>query len=134
MPAERRRELEACYEHGVQEGLRENPAVEKHQGERGPANQSAEHNLLKRLECKRSEITAFLHELSLPFDNNLAERDLRMMEVQQKISGCFRSEAGAITFCVIRSYLSTARKQGVNRITSIRNPLAGTPSCFDLKC
>jgi hypothetical protein len=71
-------------------------------------------------ESKQGEITAFLHDLSLPFDNNLAKRDLRMMKVQQKISGCFRSEAGAKAFCVVRSYLSTARKQGLNLLTAIR--------------
>jgi len=130
VPEERRRELESRYDKWIKEGLRKHPVVAKPSGRRGRGKQSLEHNLLKRLESKKGEVLGFLHEIELPFDNNLAERDLRMMKVQQKISGCFRSEAGAKVFCVIRSYLSTARKQGVNLITSIRNALDGTPSCF----
>ena len=71
----------------------------------------------------------FLHELAQPFDNNQAERDLRMMKVQQKVSGCFRSEAGAKAFCMIRSYIATARKQSLNIIDSIRNAVLGNPQC-----
>ena len=134
VPKKRRRELEARYDHWVKKGLSEHPAVGKPIGQRGRAKQSTEHNLLNRLESKKREIIAFQHDISLPFDNNLAERDLRMMKVQQKISGCFRSEAGAKAFCVIRSYLSTARKQGLNLITSIRKALAGHPSRFAQGC
>lgn len=130
VPEERRRALESRYDKWVAKGMHEHPAVAKPSGRRGRGKQSLEHNLLKRLEAKKREVLGFLNEVELPFDNNLAERDLRMMKVQQKISGCFRSEAGAKVFCVIRSYLSTARKQGVNLITCIRNALAGTPSCF----
>lgn len=133
VPEKRRRELEARYDEWIKKGLSKHPLVDKPSGRRGRAKQSREHNLLKRMESKKSEVIAFLHEISLPFDNNLAERDLRMMKVQQKISGCFRSEAGAKTFCVIRSYLSTVRKQGLSLIASIRNALAGTPSCFFAK-
>lgn len=134
VPRTRRGELNERYDEWVRKGLREHPEVEKPEGKRGRAKQSTERNLLKRLESRKSEIIAFLHDLRLPFDNNLAERDLRMMKVQQKISGCFRSEGGAKTFCVIRSYLSAARKQGINLITSIRNALAGYPSCFAQGC
>ena len=128
--AERRRELEARYDEWIKKGLQKHPQVSKPSGRRGRAKQSREHNLLKRMESKKDEVILFLHEIEQPFDNNLAERDLRMMKVQQKISGCFRSEAGAKVFCVIRSYLSTARKQGVNLIASIRHALAGSPNCF----
>ena len=96
----------------------------------GRAKQSPEHNLLRRLSGKKAEVLGFLREIELPFDNNQAERDLRMMKVQQKVSGCFRSEAGAKAFCVLRSYLATARKQSMNIIDSIRNAVLGNPQCL----
>ena len=125
----RRTELEARYDRWIRQGLRVHPAVVKTQVKRGRAKQSAEHNLLMRLRDKKDEVLGFLREIALPFDNNQAERDLRMMKVQQKVSGCFRSEAGAKAFCVIRSYLATARKQGLNIIDSIRSAVLGNPQC-----
>jgi transposase len=80
---------------------------------------------------KKDEVLGFLREVGLPFDNQ-AERDLRMMKVQQKISGCFRSEDGAKAFCVIRSYLATARKQSLNIIDSIQSAVLGKPQCFSM--
>jgi transposase len=130
----RRSELEASYDHWISQGLRAHPAVSKTQGRRGRAKQSTEHNLLMRLRNKKDEVIAFLREIELPFDNNQAERDLRMMKVQQKVSGCFRSEEGAKAFCVIRSYLATARKQSLSIIDSIRDAVLGTPQHFAPGC
>ena len=70
---------------------------------------------------------AFLDDLAVPFTNNLAERDLRMVKVQQKISGTFRSTDGATAFCVIRSYLSTMRKQGRSMLDALTAVFLGTP-------
>lgn len=126
----RRKAHEARYEQGIKSGLRAHPAVAKALVKRGRAKQSTEHNLLMRLKQKKAEIIGFLREIELPFGNNQAERDLRMMKVQQKVSGCFRSETGANAFCVIRSYLATARKQGLNIIDTIRNAVLGTPQCL----
>ena len=126
----RRQELEARYDQWLENGLQAHPAVEKERAKQGRAKQSKEHNLLMRLKEKKREVLGFLRQIELPFDNNQAERDLRMMKVQQKISGCFRSEEGARTFCTIRSYLATVRKLGMNIIDSIRCAVLGSPLCL----
>ena len=70
---------------------------------------------------------AFLHDINVPFTNNLAEQDIRMIKVRLKISGCFRTVQGAKNFAGVRSYLSTARKQGRNILDSITAAIKGTP-------
>ena len=80
-----------------------------------------------RMNGKREEVLRLAHDLDVPFDNNQAELDRRMIEVQQKVSGCFRSERGTRIFCAIRSYLSTSRKHHVNLMDSIKSAFAGRP-------
>jgi transposase len=79
---------------------------------RGRPARRVGHNLLRRLDTCRADVLRFLSDPAVPFTNNLAERDARMMKLRQKISGGFRSEEGATDFAIIRSLLSTARKQG----------------------
>ena len=68
-----------------------------------------------------------MYDFRIPFDNNLVERDVRMIKVQQKVSGCFRTLDGAHTFCAIRSYISTARKHGINAINAIYDAFLDQP-------
>ena len=69
----------------------------------------------------------FLDDVRVPFDNNQAERDLRMVKLQQKISGCWRTLAGARAFLTVRSYVSTARKHGINPLHALRQLFQGSP-------
>jgi transposase len=83
--------------------------------------------LLFRLRRDRDAVLRFIEDLAVPFDNSEAERDLRMMKVEQKVSGGFRTPTGAATFCTLRSYLVTARKQGVAALDALRLALVGQP-------
>lgn len=93
----------------------------------GRCVQSQAANLLDRLEDFDLSILAFLWDERVPFTNNQAEQDIRMIKVRQKISGCFRTFRGAQIFCRIRSYLSTCRKQGRNLWLALQSAVIGTP-------
>jgi transposase len=101
-------------------------------GQRGRKKQHKSKNLLDRLAKYPPETLAFMTDFAVPFANNLAERDLRMMQVKQKVSGCFRTTAGAQAFCRIRRYLSTRKKQGHNVITALQSVFLGTPLAPDI--
>ena len=96
-------------------------------GKRGKPKKTKPRNLLERLAKHRTEVTNFMLDFRIPFDNNLAERDLRMMKVQQKISGTFRSIQGARIFCRIRGYISTVKKNSVPVLDAIRDAFLGNP-------
>lgn len=114
------------YDDIVAAGYLANPppeAVKK----RGRPKQGKVRNMLNRLSLHRHEVLAFMEDYRVDFDNNLAERDLRMMKLKQKISGVFRSAKGADMFCRIRSYISTSRKNSVPAFSAITDALHGRP-------
>jgi transposase len=114
--------LTQSYDRLVGQGLRAQPPPElpAHVGKQG-------RNLLLRLERRKEEVLLFLTDFKVPFDNNQAERDLRMIKLQQKTSGCFRTQDGAHRFCRIRSYLSTTRKQGRGVLRALESACRGMP-------
>ena len=96
------------------------PAATKGKSQRrGRKPRRTGHNLLLRLANRKQDVLRFLNDLAVPFTNNQAERDARMMKVKQKISGGFRCIAGATDFATIRSFIATAKKQGWNVIQAI---------------
>jgi len=117
------------YDKIIKQGLTKNPPVKKRDGpkKRGRIKQSKATNLLCRLKKYRKETLLFMYDFDVPFENNLAERDIRMMKVQQKISGTFRSADGAKTFCRIRGYISTTRKNSLSVIDAIQAAFEGDP-------
>jgi transposase len=95
-------------------------------GTRGRVKRSKALNLLHRLDTRPCEIMGFfaLPEASVPYDNNQAERDLRMMKVREKISGTFRSEVHGRAFCELRGVVSSVRKQGRAMLESLKQLIA----------
>jgi len=122
------RAFEDRYQIILDEGYVQNPLTPAPVSrKRGRRKKTKPRNLLERLDGHRREALAFMYDFDVPFDNNLSERDIRMMKVQQKISGMFRSQAGAKAFCRIRSYISTARKNALGALNAITRIFAGNP-------
>lgn len=121
LPALERDEWVAQYFEVLAQGFAAQPAPAPEQVPKrgGRRKQTPAKNLLDDLLRRADQVLAFLDNLTLPFTNNQAERDLRMVKVQQKISGTFRSEVGITAFCRIRSYLSTMRKQGHSMLAAL---------------
>lgn len=84
-------------------------------------------SLLKRLETNQNDVLRFATDFRVPWDNNEAERGVRMVKLQQKVSGCWRSPQGAQAFLAMRSYIGTARTQGKNPLDAFDDLFAGDP-------
>ena len=123
-------DFERMYDHITKKGLEENPPpldFDTKPKKRGRKKQTKPKNLLDRFVNYKGDILRFMHNLEVPFDNNLAERDVRMTKVQQKISGTFRSVQGARNFCRIRGYISTMKKNKLSVIDAIDAVFNGKP-------
>jgi transposase len=109
------------YDQIIAKGYAANPPPRRPSGHRGRLQQPPAANLLGRLDARRGAVCRFLVDLRVPFSNNQAERDIRMVKLAQKISGCWRTLPGAQAFLLLRSYLSTGRKHGMNPLVILRS-------------
>jgi transposase len=111
--------LEDRFDHAVRCGRATNPDPPPGKHKTHPRR------LADRLHRRRDDVLRFLHDLTVPFTNNQAEGDIRMVKVQMKISGGWRTLNGASRWLTVRAYLSTARKHGLNPLTVLRDLFAG---------
>ena len=115
------------YDAILAEGARYHPRRPGPPGSRRRVKQTPAHNLVTRLRDHRDEVLRFVTDLRVPFDNNVGERDMRMPKLKQKVSGCFRSVAGAHAFATVRSYLSTLHKQSADVYQALVLTFQGQP-------
>ena len=113
------------YDAIIKTAYEENPLPETPAKKRGRKKKSKVLNLICRLENYKESVCLFIKNLCVPFDNNQAERDLRMVKVKTKVSGCFRSEKESQEYITIRSYIGLARKHGISSVTVICEVLNG---------
>jgi transposase len=123
----------ACYRRSygaiLTKGEKQNPPTQRTSRRHERIKQTPAFNLLDRLRRYRDDVLRFMTNPAVPFDNNQAERDLRMAKLKQKISGCFRTASGSLSFCIIRSYLSTLYKQGINLFQALTSAFMGNAPC-----
>ena len=122
-------DLEIRYQAIVAQGLKANPPPPQPEAaqSKGRTKQTPSKNLLDRLQSQKEQVLRFVYDFRVPFDNNQAERDIRMVKLKQKISGGFRSQEGAQRFGRIRGYISSMRKQGQKLLDVLRQVFLGQP-------
>jgi transposase len=125
------RKFNLAYNEILAEALASNPMPAHGEGKGGRLKRGKTGSLVDRLVLHKEKYLLFFNDFSVPFDNNQAERDIRMFKVKQKVSGCFRTMEGACEFAAIMSYIGTARKHGVSGFIAIKNALIGKP--FSIK-
>ena len=103
------------------------PIQQEAETKRGRKARGKANAFIKRMERLYEAVCLFFCDFSVPFDNNLAERDLRHAKVKQKVSGCFRTDEGAKLFAKFNSYLSTAKKRGCTSLRALELLFQGTP-------
>ena len=118
-------ELRACYRTVIELGYEQNPGLAASAEQR--IKRTKAQNLLLRLDEREDEALRFAHDFRVPFTNNLAEQDIRMVKLQQKISGSWRTDQGAERYLRVRSYISTARKQGQRPLAELAAGRAWLP-------
>lgn len=117
--------FDRAYDRIIRKAYRENPVQANPSGRRGRPKRGKILSLIDRLRDYKESVCLFVKNFAVPFDNNQAERDLRMIKVKAKVSGCFRTEEGATDFLKIMSYTGTAKNQGVNPFHAILLALSG---------
>ena len=119
--------FEKQYDEILKTAYAENPLPETTEKKRGRKKKGKVLNLIGRLDKYKASVCLFIKNFCVPFDNNQAERDLRMVKVKTKVSGCFRTIEGAQEYLTIMSYIGTARKHEINPYVAIRSALSGNP-------
>jgi len=129
LPDDQRVRLQTEYDRIVAEGMQANPRAQAPAGtvKRGRVKQTKARNLLERLHDHADAVLRFMTDFRVPYTNNQAEQDIRMIKVHQKVAGTFRSATGAETFCQIRSYISTLKKRDLPVWEGLQQALAGNP-------
>jgi transposase len=115
------------YDKIIKKALKKNPVLPHDETQRGRPKRGTTGALVDRLIEHKDKFLLFFTDFSVPFDNNQAERDIRMFKVKQKVSGCFRTMEGAQNFAVIMSFIATARKHGLSAFHAIKDALNGYP-------
>ena len=124
------REFDRKYDQIIAQAYLENPLPEITEKKRGRKKKGKILALIERLDTLKASVFLFIHNFNVPFDNNQAERDFRMIKTKTKVSGCFRSLAGAQNYLKIMSYVGTAKKHGISAYEAIRHAILGKPDFF----
>ena len=123
-------EFDRRYDEIIKQAYAENPLPETTEKKRGRKKKGKTRALIERLDVFKASVCMFIRNFAVPFDNNQAERDLRMVKTKTKVSGCFRSLIGAQNYLKIMSYVGTVKKHGISAYEAIRQAILGNSEFF----